>query len=69
MSDGVTPVLRQVVVTARHSWPSGVRPVRSWRRSTRVTVLRASSCSRCVVLKSVEVHLCLGRLWLADRVF
>ena len=67
MSDGVTPVLRQVVVTARHSWSSGACPVRSWRRSTRVTVLRASSYSQalldvlsCSQLGSISVWIGCG---------
>ena len=49
MSDGVTPVLRQVVFTARQSWSSGACPVRSWRRSTRVRVLRATLCNRALL--------------------
>jgi hypothetical protein len=67
MSDGVTPVLRQVVVTARHSWSSGACPVRSWKRSTRVTLLRASSYSQalldvlsCSQLGSISVWIGCG---------
>ena len=71
MSDGVTPVLRQVVVTARHGWSSSACPVRSWRRSTRVTVLRANalldvlSCSQ---LGCISVWLgCGWRIGCSER--
>jgi len=40
----VTPVLRQVVLTALHMTAAGLCPILSWSLLTRVVVLRAISC-------------------------
>ena len=53
MSDGVIPVLRQVVLTAMHMRSAGRCPVRWWKRPTRVIVLRGSSWSLALRVSAV----------------
>jgi hypothetical protein len=46
MSASVMLVLRQVVLTAIHIWSLLRRAMRSWKRITRVVMLRGISCKR-----------------------